>query len=126
MRCRFAKDGSEGFRIDKERHVPRKREMIKLGSLENTLEVVRAHLPALRRRYKIGSLSVFGSYARSEERRRSDVDILVEFDQPPTLFEFMDLQDELSQLLGVKVDLVSRKALRGEVGKRILEEAVAV
>ena len=97
-----------------------------LTSIEDVLEGLRPHAPDLRQRYKISSLGVFGSYLRREQHKGSDLDILVEFEQAPTLFEFMDLQDELSQLLGVKVDLVSRKALKGEIGRRILEEAISL
>lgn len=93
-------------------------------SLDDILRTLRDHLPALRQRYDVKSLAVFGSYVRGQQRKRSDVDVLVEFQQAPTLFEFIDLEEELSRLLGVKVDLVSRKALKGEIGSRILEEAV--
>ncbi|MEM2169145.1 MAG: nucleotidyltransferase family protein, partial [Candidatus Bathyarchaeia archaeon] len=54
----------------------------------------------------------------------SDIDILVEFEEPPSLFEFMDLEDYLSKLLGLKVDLVTREALKPRIGERILREVV--
>lgn len=94
--------------------------------LEGILEALRAHLPGLRERYAVKSLGVFGSCVRGEQRRSSDVDVLVEFERAPTLFTFMDLQDELSALLGVKVDLVMKSALRPAIGKRVLEEVVPV
>ncbi len=95
-------------------------------SLDDILERLRSHLPELKERYDVTYLGVFGSYVQGQERKRSDLDLLVEFQQAPTLFEFVDLQEELSRLLGVKVDLVSRKALKGEIGRRILEEAVSL
>ncbi len=55
-----------------------------------------------------------------------DLDILVEFAQTPDLFKFMDLEDHLQTLLGVKVELVSRKALKGSIGRRILSEVVSL
>jgi hypothetical protein len=94
--------------------------------LDDILTTLRHHLPELRERYGVASLGVFGSYVQGRQRRRSDLDVLVEFEQAPTLFGFMDLQEELSALLGVKVDLVSRKALKGEIGRRILEEAIVL
>ncbi len=95
-------------------------------SLDDILTTLRDHMPELRERYGVTSMGVFGSYVRSQVSRRSDLDVLVEFEHAPTLFRFIDLQEELSALLGVKVDLVSRKALKGRIGKRILEEVVAL
>ena len=86
--------------------------------------ILREKGPDLRERYHVRSLSLFGSYARGEATAQSDIDLLVDFERLPTLFEFMDLEEELTRLLGVRVDLVSRKALRGERGKRILQEEV--
>ncbi|MEM4406360.1 MAG: nucleotidyltransferase family protein [Candidatus Methanomethylicaceae archaeon] len=95
-------------------------------SLDNILATLRDHLPELRERYGVTSLGVFGPYVQGRQRKRSDMDVLVEFGHAPTLFRFIDLQEELSALLGVKVDLVSRKALNGEIGRRILEEVIAL
>ncbi len=56
----------------------------------------------------------------------SDLDLLVEFDTTPTLFSFIRLENELSQLLGVKVDLVMKDGLKPALGTQILAEAIAV
>lgn len=88
--------------------------------------ILRQRLPELRDQYKVASLGVFGSYVRGEPRKRSDLDLLVEFEQPPDLFKFMDLEEYLAQQLGVKVDLVPRRALKGEIGKRILSEVIPI
>lgn len=92
--------------------------------LEHILRTLRAHLPELRERYGVKSLGVFGSYVRGEQRKRSDLDILVEFEDEawPGLFEFIGLQQDLSDLVGVKVDLVEKKGLKPYIGRRILEE----
>jgi len=95
-------------------------------TLEDILQTLRSHLPELRQRYRVKSLGVFGSYVRREHRRRSDVDVLVEFEEAPSMFSFIDLQEHLSDLLGVKVDLVMRTALKPAIGERILAEVVAV
>jgi predicted nucleotidyltransferase len=76
----------------------------------------------LRERYKVNSLGIFGSYVRNEQRPESDLDILVDFDEAPSLFEFLRLENDLSDLLGVKVDLVMRDSLRRNIGRRILSE----
>lgn len=80
----------------------------------------------LNRKFKVKRIGVFGSYVRSEQKRGSDVDVLVEFEEPVGLFEFMALENYLSDLLGVKVDLVSKKALKPHIGERILEEVIYV
>jgi predicted nucleotidyltransferase len=59
---------------------------------------------------------------RNEQAGNSDLDILVDFTAPISLFEFIDLEEELSKLLHVKIDLVSRNALKPYIGKRILSE----
>jgi predicted nucleotidyltransferase len=84
------------------------------------------HKAELRRKFKVKSIGVFGSYVRSEQKSGSDVDVLVEFEEPIGLFEFMDLEEYLSQLLGVKVDLVSKKALKPHIGERILQEVIMI
>ena len=80
----------------------------------------------LRERYKVKSLGIFGSYVRNEQQSGSDLDILVDFNEAPSLFEFLRLENDLSDLLGVKVDLVMRDSLRRNIGRKILDEVVAV
>lgn len=96
------------------------------SDLEGVLARLRSVYPELRRHHRVRSLSVFGSFARGEHNRRSDLDILIDFDAAPTLFEFVRIERELSQLLGRKVDLVMRSALRPDIGRRIEAECLAV
>jgi len=63
---------------------------------------------------------------RGEAKEDSDVDILVEFEKPIGFFKFLELEEYLSDLIGKKVDLVSKKALKPHVGKYILEELVII
>jgi len=92
------------------------------------IEIIRRkllrHKAELRKKFKVKTIGVFGSYARDEQKRSSDVDVLVEFEQPVGLFQFMALENYLSDLLGVRVDLVSKKALKPHIGERILAEVV--
>ena len=83
-------------------------------------------LPTLETEYQVKSLGIFGSYVRGEARSNSDIDLLVEYWQAPTLFQFVRLERRLTLLLGVKVDLVMRSALKPEIGKHILGEVVPV
>ena len=95
-------------------------------NLEWLVSRLRAHLPDLSLRYQIASLGVFGSYVRGDQRSDSDLDLLVEFQEPPTLFQFIRLENELSDVLGVDVDLVMKSALKPAIGRHILREVHAI
>jgi len=94
--------------------------------VDNYIAILRNHLPEIRKRYGVRSLGIFGSFVRGEQQTRSDLDVLVEFDRAPTLFGFIDLGDYLTDLLGVKVDLVMKSALKPTIGSFILAEVVPV
>jgi predicted nucleotidyltransferase len=87
---------------------------------------LRLELPRLRREYSVVSLGLFGSYVRGEQRKGSDLDILVEFAVVPGMIKFLDLERDLSNVLGVTVGLVQKEALKPAIGKRILAEVLAV
>ncbi len=93
---------------------------------EKVFQTLQAHLPELRERYGVRGLSLFGSYLRGDQRKGSDLDVLVEFERVPSLFEFIRLERYLSELLKIKVDLVMKSALKPAIGRRILEEAQPV
>ena len=94
--------------------------------LDQLLSRLRGYLHELCERYGVSTRGVFGSYVRGEQRAGSDLDLLVEFERVPTLLEFVDLQYHLSDLLGIKVDLVMKKTLKPTIGRHILEEVVPV
>lgn len=76
-------------------------------------------------KYHIKSIGIFGSFVRGEQRPKSDIDILVEFDDDDMdLFTFIEVKDYLSRRLGRKVDLVMKDTLKPYIGKRILDEVV--
>jgi predicted nucleotidyltransferase len=85
-----------------------------------------SHKQELRDKYQISKIGVFGSVLRDEAGPSSDVDILVEFEQVPGLFRFLDVEEYLSALIGAKVDLVMKDALKPAIGRRILREVVYV
>lgn len=87
---------------------------------------LRDQLPALAARYRVESLGLFGSRLYGTERPDSDLDVLVTFSEPPSLFRLVELEDHLSDLLGVRVDLVLRDALKPYIGERVLREVVPV
>ena len=94
--------------------------------LARVKRVLRRHLPELREQYFVKSLGIFGSYVRGEQKKQSDVDLLVEFEQAPSLMEFVHLRNHLSHLLGIKVDLVLKKTLKPNIGRFILADMVPI
>ena len=96
---------------------------MKVEELKNQIETLK---PLLTERFKVETIGIFGSYVRGEQKRKSDLDVLVEFSETPSLFEFVELEDFLSQKLGIKVDLVLRDALKPRIRDSILKEAVYV
>lgn len=97
--------------------------MTDIEAIKHTLS---QHKAEIGRKFKVKTLGVFGSFVRGEQTQGSDIDVLVEFAEPIGLFEFMALENYLTDLLGTKVDLVSKKALKPHIGKRILQEVVVV
>jgi len=84
--------------------------------------------PELMEKFKVKSVGVFGSYVRGEEKKGSDLDVLVEFEDSAklSLLDFVKLENFLSEKLGVKVDLVEKSTLKPRIGKHILEEVVSI
>ena len=93
-----------------------------MNSVDEIKSILLQNREELRRKYKVKEIGIFGSYVRGEQQSLSDIDILVEFGEPIGFFKFMDLEDFLRRLLGVKVDLVTKKALKPNIGKHILRE----
>jgi len=96
-----------------------------MKSLDKIKEILKKHEKELKEKYGIKEIGIFGSYLRGE-KEESDLDILVEFehDAKISLLDFVELENYLSDLLGVKVDLVEKSALKQRIGKRILSEVV--
>ncbi len=90
------------------------------------LDRLNAEVPALRRRFGVRTLSVFGSMARGDDREASDVDVLVTFEGGTTFDDYFDLKFHLEETLGRPVDLVTPKALRPEMRPQIEREAIHV
>lgn len=95
-----------------------------MQNLDKIKEILQKNIPKLKQEYGVSKLGVFGSYVRGEQIDLSDVDILVEFDRDIDLLSFVHLKNDLSELLGIPVDLVMKRALKPNIGKRILNEVV--
>lgn len=94
--------------------------------LRQYMAVLRRQLPALRTTFHVRYLGVFGSYVRGIPKKSSNLDVLVDFDKEPSLFQFIELENHLSDLLGVKVDLVMKGTLKPMIGRQILTEVVGL
>jgi hypothetical protein len=97
--------------------------MKKIDEIKKNLEL---HKEELKQRYGIKELGIFGSYVRGEERKDSDLDLLAEFEDGAKLglLEFIRVENYLTDLLGIKVDLVEKSALKPRIGRLILKEVV--
>jgi uncharacterized protein len=97
-----------------------------MKSLNDILEQLRILKSQLRERYPIEYMGVFGSYVRNEADEKSDLDVLVDFNGPVSFFQYLDMEEELSAILDIRVDLVERKALKPFIGRRILKEVLEI
>jgi predicted nucleotidyltransferase len=95
-------------------------------SLSDVIAILQQERPNLERTFRISEIGIFGSLVRREAVHTSDIDILVDYSTPPTLFEFVRLQRTLAELLGVPVDLVMKSALKPFIGRQVLSELVSV
>ncbi len=97
-----------------------------MTSIEEIKGTLRKLKPLLKELYGVTEIGVFGSHLRGEQKDKSDLDILVEFEKSMGLFKFVELENYLSEKIGVKVDLVMKSALKPRIGKRILGEVVNI
>lgn len=98
-----------------------------MSRTQDFIRILQMHLPELQRAYGVRTLGLFGSFVRGEDRSASALDVLVEFDDRPlSLFQFIELEHHLSDLLGVRVDLVEKATLKPAIRRRILAEVVPV
>ena len=90
---------------------------------EDIEATLRKNIPFLKEKYNVDKIGIFGSYIRGEESKESDIDILVDFENPIG-GEFIDLKEFLEEILNKKVDLVTVKALKPRLRENILKEVV--
>ncbi|MDQ1328513.1 MAG: uncharacterized protein QG641_1798 [Candidatus Poribacteria bacterium] len=94
---------------------------MELDEIKNILE---NHKKALEQNFRVKGIGIFGSYVRGDQKDKSDVDVLVEFDEPVSLLGVVKLENYLSDLLQIKVDLVPQKDIRQELREKILKETI--
>jgi len=97
-------------------------------SLERITNILKEHKEELKEKYGVKEIGIFGSYVRGEYKEKSDLDILVEFEEDAKigLLRFVNMENRLSELIGVKVDLVEKSTLKPRIGRHILKEVVSL
>ncbi len=90
------------------------------------LNVLRGLTPFIKSNYNVNSIEVFGSFIRNKQNKKSDVDILVSFVKTPSLLKFIELENYLSDKIGIKVDLVMKNSLKPRLKQSILDNAISV
>ncbi|MHA1521772.1 MAG: nucleotidyltransferase family protein [Promethearchaeota archaeon] len=93
-------------------------------SKSQIIKILRTHNEMLSKTYNVKKIGLFGSFVKNFETESSDIDLLVDFTKPITIFEFIDLEDFLTQKMGRKVDLVSEKGLKSLLKPYILGEVI--
>jgi predicted nucleotidyltransferase len=95
-----------------------------MKSKQEILRILKRELPFIKTKYKVSRIALFGSYVRGEQKKKSDVDILVEFEEPLGYFRFIELEEYLSLKIRAKVDLVTPDALKPLIKPNMMGEAV--
>ena len=93
-----------------------------MKNFDEIMKQLQTHKQNLKDDYGVISVGIFGSYVRGEQTEKSDIDMLVELEKPVGLVKFIQLEKHISNLLGIKVDLATKKALKPYIGQRILRE----
>ncbi|MBF0337738.1 MAG: nucleotidyltransferase family protein [Nitrospirae bacterium] len=99
----------------------------KPSSLQEVIGVLREHKDVLVNKFGVTDIAIFGSYVRNEQKKRSDIDILIELKQEYETFNnYMELVFFLEKKMRGKVDVVMKEGIRKELRSIILQEAVPV
>ena len=99
-----------------------------MKTLSEIKSILAGQKQMLSEKYGVIELGVFGSYARGGQKSQSDVDIIIEFAENAnvTLLDFIRIENYLSDVLGVKVDLVEKSALKPRISAHVLQEVVTI
>lgn len=96
------------------------------NKLNDIISLLKEQKAFMKEKYKIKEIGIFGSYVRGENGKDSDIDILIDKDAPIGLLKLANLQNYLTKLIGIHVDLVIKKSLLPHIGKNILDEVIYV
>lgn len=94
--------------------------------IDKIIMKLRENKPVLEEKYGVKKLEVFGSYIRGEQKKGSDLDVLVDFSKTIDLFKYIELEEFMSKKIGVKVDPVMKNTLKPRIKDRVLKEAIPI
>ena len=94
--------------------------------LDEIIGILSKHKPNLCADYEIKEIGIFGSFVRGDQKKGSDIDILVEFSEIPGLLRFIEIENHLRRILKKKVDLVRKGAIRPELKEKIISEVLYI
>ena len=97
-----------------------------MKTLDEIRRILTQHRKELREKHKVKKVGIFGSYVRGEQKKRSDIDVIAEFEEPLSLLDLVGVEIYLSRVLKAKVDLIPKDDIRPELKERILKETVYV
>jgi uncharacterized protein len=97
-----------------------------MKTLDEIKEILSKHKEEVQQEYKVSELGIFGSFVRGDQKKRSDIDILVEYSELPDLLKLIELENRLQKLLKRKVDLIEKSGIRTELKEIILKEVVYI
>jgi len=97
--------------------------MNRLDEIKHTLANYKHELED---KYYVKEIGIFGSYTREKQTNKSDLDVLIEFSKPVSLLQIISLENYISDILGIKVDVVPKNNIREELKEAILKETVLV
>ncbi len=97
-----------------------------MKTLEEIKRILTRHKAEVQEKYGVKEIGIFGSFVRGEQKRQSDIDILVEYSEPPDVFLLIDLEDYLRKILKKKVDVIRKGAIRPELREIISKEVVYI
>jgi predicted nucleotidyltransferase len=95
-----------------------------MKKIDEIREILQRNRGILSEKYGVRITGIFGSYARGEQGKKGDIDLLAEIEKPISLLELVGAENFLTELLGIKVDLIPREDIRWELKESILKEAV--
>ena len=97
-----------------------------MKTIKEIKQILSEYKEELARNYRIKEIGIFGSYVRGKQNKKSDIDILVDFDEVdiPDLLRFIEMERYLKRLINKKVDLVRKGGIRPELKEIILREVI--
>ncbi|GBF82130.1 nucleotidyltransferase family protein [Aphanothece sacrum] len=97
-----------------------------MKNLEEIQEILNRVKSFVKEKYQVSELGIFGDYVKGEVKEDSQINILIDYTEPPSLLDLVDMEYYLSDLLKVKTDVISKNGLKGKRKERILSEVIYV